>query len=74
MYACYGDQTGSALATVGGGTTPYTYQWSNQSTGNNWSTNLGAGVINVLVIDRNGCLLPLSGLVNQPSAPLGNNC
>ena len=68
--ACYGDQTGSALATVSGGTTPYTYQWSNQSTGNNQAINLGAGVINVLVIDRNGCLLPLSGLVDQPSAPL----
>ena len=67
---CYGDQTGSAQATVGGGTTPYSYQWSSQSTGSSLVNNLGAGVINVLVIDRNGCLLPLSGLVNQPSAPL----
>ena len=55
---------------VSGGTTPYSYQWSNQSTGTNQAISLGAGVINVLVIDRNGCLLPLSGLVDQPSAPL----
>ena len=68
--SCYGDQTGSAFVNVSGGTTPYSYQWSNQSTGTNQAISLGAGVINVLVIDRNGCLLPLSGLVDQPSAPL----
>ncbi|HTA63118.1 MAG TPA: T9SS type A sorting domain-containing protein [Bacteroidia bacterium] len=45
---------GIITTTVGGGTPPYTYHWSNGQTTPNLS-NLGAGLYQVSVTDVNGC-------------------
>ncbi|RIV17852.1 hypothetical protein DYU11_30730 [Fibrisoma montanum] len=56
---CEGDLTGQINLTVTGGTTPYTYAWTN-TTGQPVATtedldNLGAGLYQVVVTDANGC-------------------
>lgn len=54
-----GGTNGWASITVSGGTTPYTFDWSNDGTGDNDDpediTNLSAGVYTVDVTDVNGC-------------------
>lgn len=46
---------GSAIAFGSGGSTPYTYSWSNGQTGNN-ATNLSGGTsYTVIATDANGC-------------------
>lgn len=54
--SCNGDNDGSATVTsTTGGTPPYTYTWTNLQAGTT-ATNLGAGLIGVVVQDANGCL------------------
>ncbi len=64
---CYGGSTGSASSTVSGGTTPYTYSWSNSQTTPNIS-GLSAGTYTLNVIDSNGCRGTASVIITQPSA------
>ena len=54
---------GSATAYVLGGTSPYSYVWSNGGT-TNPLTGLGPGLYTVTVIDANGCLISGSTFVN----------
>lgn len=49
-----GEADGKITIQVAGGTTPYTYQWENQS-GDDTLTDLSPGVYNLTVIDNNGC-------------------
>lgn len=49
-----GQSTGSASVTAAGGTSPYTYNWSNGSTTSS-ASSLPAGIINVTVTDANNC-------------------
>jgi large repetitive protein len=51
---CFGGSTGTATSTPVGGTSPYTYQWSNGATTSS-VTGLPAGPISVLITDANGC-------------------
>lgn len=51
---CHGNADASVVMNVAGGTTPYTYQWSNGETSSQIS-NLSAGVYSVTVTDSNGC-------------------
>ncbi len=51
---CPNDATGSATASISGGTTPYTFLWSNGATGNTLS-DVPAGNYTVQVTDANGC-------------------
>ncbi|MCF8237447.1 MAG: gliding motility-associated C-terminal domain-containing protein [Saprospiraceae bacterium] len=55
--ACYGDLNGSIAADVVGGTSPYSYVWSNGPQGTGVNTNNGLGSMNysVTVTDFNGC-------------------
>ena len=54
---CFGDATGSASASITGGTTPYTYTWSGTGTVTGSSvSDLVAGSYNVTVEDMNGCM------------------
>jgi hypothetical protein len=47
--------TGSIVATVTGGQTPYTYQWSNGATTSSISNLTQSGVYSFTVQDMNGC-------------------
>jgi HYR domain/Secretion system C-terminal sorting domain/SprB repeat len=51
---CPNDGTGAAEASIGGGTAPYTFLWSNGATGSNLS-NVNAGVYTVVATDAHGC-------------------
>ncbi len=63
---CNGDNSGKATTTVGGGTAPYTYIWTNGQTGAN-AVNLGAGTFGVTVTDANGCTIAGSVTLLEPS-------
>ncbi|MEO8151221.1 MAG: gliding motility-associated C-terminal domain-containing protein [Bacteroidia bacterium] len=67
---CFGGNNGNINLTVNGGTTPYTYQWSNGATSQNIS-NLNSGTYTVTVTDNKGCTTQVAGIaVNQPAAAL----
>jgi hypothetical protein len=72
--SCNGLTDGSATATVGGGTLPYDYSWSNgQTTLNTIATtnsvsNLSTGLISVTVTDGNGCSLSDNETITEPTA------
>ena len=66
---CFGNNTGSIDLSVSGGTSPYTYSWSNSATTQDLQ-NLIAGTYIVTVTDANGCIATLSIPVSQPSIPL----
>ncbi len=51
---CNGDSTGSATINVIGGTPPFTYLWSTNST-DSFASGLSAGTVSVRVVDANGC-------------------
>jgi gliding motility-associated-like protein len=65
--ACNGDATGSIDLTVVGGTTGYTYQWSNNATTQD-IYNLTAQTYTVTVTDANTCTGTASAVVSQPAA------
>lgn len=62
---CYGDSTATVSVQVTGGTSPYTYQWSNGSTADTLF-NLPAGTISVFVRDFNGCSISGDRPLTQP--------
>lgn len=51
---CPNETTGSASASISGGTTPYNYLWSNGAT-TSIINNLSAGTYNLVITDQNGC-------------------
>jgi Bacterial Ig-like domain/SprB repeat/Secretion system C-terminal sorting domain len=61
-----GSADGSATATPAGGTSGYTYQWSNGAQTAS-ITGLTAGTYNVVVTDANGCQTSGSATVGQPA-------
>ena len=65
--SCNGDNTGTAGATVSGGTSPYTYAWTNSAADTSFISNLGAGAYTVLVTDNNGCKDSVTLTVTQPA-------
>ena len=63
--ACYGQENGSATASITGGTPAYQYAWSNGD-----STEIitaGAGTYSVTVTDASGCTGTTSVTINQPN-------
>jgi gliding motility-associated-like protein len=63
--SCNGLSDGSINLTVAGGTTAYTYQWSNLATTQDIS-GLSAGPYSVLVTDMNGCTATHTITLTQP--------
>ncbi len=64
---CQFDQTGQVLANVSGGTTPYTYLWSNQAI-TPGITSLQIGRYSVTVTDGQNCVAVASTTLTSPSA------
>lgn len=72
---CFGNNSGSVDLTVAGGTSPYTYQWTNMasfilSDTTQDITNQLAGNYAVIITDANGCQESDSVTISQPTAPL----
>ncbi len=64
---CKGSADGSIDLTPSGGTTPYTYLWSNASTSQN-QTNIVAGTYSVTITDFKGCTSSKSYTITEPTA------
>ncbi len=64
---CNGDNTGSAISFVYGGTSPYTYKWSDGHT-TATETALTAGTRTIVVTDAHGCSTSISVTITQPTA------
>ncbi|MCB0522250.1 MAG: DNRLRE domain-containing protein [Saprospiraceae bacterium] len=67
VVTCNGGSNGSVGISVSGGTSPYTYLWSNGTTTQNVS-GLTAGTYAVIVTDATGCQGVTSATVTQPNA------
>ncbi|MGP8217222.1 MAG: T9SS type A sorting domain-containing protein [Bacteroidia bacterium] len=67
--SCSGGNNGFVTLTLSGGTTPYTYQWSNEATTQN-IFNLPDGKYSVKVTDNNGCIDTATYDVTQPASPI----
>ncbi len=66
---CFGNANGQVTSAVSGGTSPYSYLWSNLQTSATIQ-NLVAGPYSLTVIDSKGCLINAVSIVTQPLAPL----
>ncbi len=68
---CYGDGNGIVNITVSGGAGPYTYDWSNDGTGDfddpEDLANGTPGVVSVVVADANGCAVLETATISGPS-------
>jgi hypothetical protein len=64
--SCGGTSTGSATATAGGGTTPYTYSWSPLGGTGATATNLPAGTYTCTLTDVNNCSVTQTYSITQP--------
>jgi hypothetical protein len=62
---CFGASTGAVDLTVTGGTSAYTYLWSNAAITQDL-TGLAAGSYAVTVTDSKGCTATLNNIVTQP--------
>ena len=64
---CFGDCTGTATVTPGGGTAPYTYAWNDPGTQTTaTATGLCAGTYDVVVTDINGCDDTSTVVITEP--------
>lgn len=65
--ACNGGATGSINTSISGGTTPYTYAWSNSATTSSL-TGLSADSYTITVTDANGCSQSETATIAEPAA------
>jgi large repetitive protein len=65
--ACNGGSTGSATISIAGGSSPFTYAWSNSST-DSTATGLAQGSYSVSVTDAIGCTSINSVTITEPAA------
>lgn len=66
--SCYGLSDGRvSIATLSGGTQPYTYSWNNGHQGNSLS-GVASGNYTLTVNDAHGCSVVANATVSQPSA------
>ncbi len=64
---CNGDANGSVDVSVSGGTSPYTYTWSNGSTSQDLNSLSVGGTYGLSVVDSKACKNTSFYTVNQPS-------
>ena len=65
--SCFGLSDGSINAQVSGGTTPYTYNWSNGAATNNIN-GLSSGTYTLIVTDANNCFVQESAALTTATA------
>jgi len=63
--ATCGNNNGSAMVTVSGGTLPYTYSWSPSGGSTSAATGLAAGSYTASVTDANGCTQTQTVIITQ---------
>lgn len=63
--SCYGLSSGSIDISVSGGTSPYSYNWSNGATTQDIS-NVGAGTYSLIITDNKGCISLDTLVISQP--------
>ncbi len=64
---CYGDTTSNIRIDLIGGTSPFTYTWSNGSSTKDLST-IGSGTYILVATDVNGCIFKDTTIVSQPDS------
>ena len=69
---CYGQNTGGVFQTVQGGSSPYTFLWSNGAT-TSGLTGVTAGTYSVTVTDAMGCTFVDSATISQPASPFSGS-
>ncbi|MFY0591611.1 PKD domain-containing protein [Roseivirga sp.] len=69
--SCFGSADGDIDITVSGGTAPYSFSWSNGSSGEDINS-LIATDYTVTATDANGCAINETITITEPSAPLSN--
>ncbi|MEM7101549.1 MAG: gliding motility-associated C-terminal domain-containing protein [Bacteroidota bacterium] len=80
--SCFGYTDGAAVATVSGGTMPYSYLWSHDMGADSMNVdNLAPGDYSLTVTDANGCTITSGVFVEEPPEfiveeviPLDNVC
>ena len=70
--SCFGDISGVCNLTVTGGTSPYTYLWSNGALTEDIN-NISAGNYSVTITDSHGCTIVINTAVTQPAVALNGN-
>ncbi|PHN05775.1 SdrD B-like domain-containing protein [Flavilitoribacter nigricans] len=65
--SCNGESDGAISITVGGGTPPYTFEWSNGATTEDL-VGVPVGTYTVIVTDANGCIISATGTISEPPA------
>ncbi|MGQ0827654.1 MAG: PKD domain-containing protein [Bacteroidota bacterium] len=65
--SCFGGNNGTATVSVSGGTTPYTYSWSPETSTLSSISNLTAGNYVVVVSDSNSCTNSATIVVTEPT-------
>lgn len=68
---CKGEINGAVYIAVGGGTSPYSYLWSNNDTIQDIDS-LRTGSYTVQITDNNGCTLDSAFTVSEPEQPLAS--
>lgn len=63
---CFGDTSGRINIKVAGGSSPYTFKWSNGATTEDLK-DIAAGAYSLLVSDNNGCSETIRAVVTQPT-------
>jgi gliding motility-associated-like protein len=63
---CFGAMDGEGIPTVGGGTAPYSYLWSNGDT-NQIADTLGGGFHSLTVTDSLGCMVTTNFGIYEPT-------
>ena len=65
---CYNDSTGEAFATATGGTSPYTFDWSNGMWTGDTVNTLAPGLHTVIVTDARGCTSSDTVFIHNPDS------
>lgn len=68
--SCHGSNDGAIQILVAGGTTPYTFEWSNGAASQNLSS-LAAGTYSLTLTDANGCSQNLTTTITEPAVLTG---